>query len=132
MNSVVHFEIPVNEAASAKQFYGDVFGWNITQWEDQQYWMAETTEMDATTRRPKEVGSINGGMMPRGEFKSPILTISVDDIDAALQKIEAAGGKKLKGKESIGEMGWTGYFEDNQGNVMGLWQTNMANMQKSE
>ncbi len=125
MNSIVHFELPVNDAATAKTFYGDVFGWNISQWEDQQYWMAETAEMDKETQRLKNPGGgINGGIMPRNpQLQHPILTISVDDIDAALQKIEAAGGKTIKGKEPIGDMGWTGYFEDNQGNVMGLWQT---------
>ncbi len=127
MNSIVHFEIPVDSPEEAKRFYSEVFGWAISQWGDQEYWMASTTEIDDQTQMPKKPGAINGGIFKRdGEFRSPILTIAVDDIDAHLAKIEAAGGTKVKGKEPIGEMGWTGYFKDPQGNLMGLWQNNNA------
>lgn len=128
MNSIVHFEIPVDSPEESKKFYSEVFGWNISQWGGQDYWMAETTEMDKETQRPKNPGAgINGGIMKReGELTSPILTITVEDIDEHLKKIEAAGGTTLKGKQSIGEMGWTAYFKDNQGNIMGLWQNNNA------
>jgi predicted enzyme related to lactoylglutathione lyase len=129
MNSIVHFEIPVNSPEEAKKFYTETFDWSVEQWEQMPYWMATTTEMDDQNKGPKNVGAINGGMTKReGVFQHPILTIAVDDIDAALAKIEAAGGKKLQDKNSIGEMGFTAYFEDNQGNTMGLWQ----NTQKSE
>lgn len=125
MNSVVHFEIPVNSPDDAKKFYTEAFGWSIEQWEQMPYWMATTTEVDLQTHMPKSNGAINGGMTKReGVFQHPILTIAVADIDAALAKIEAAGGKKLKEKDSVGDMGWTAYFEDSQGNTMGLWQNN--------
>lgn len=125
MNSIVHFEIPINSPEEAKKFYSDTFGWNIQQWGDKDYWMASTTEVDEQTRMPKKPGMINGGMMKReGDFQHPILTISVDDIEATLAKIEAAGGKTIKGKDAVGDMGWTAYFEDTQGNMMGLWQNN--------
>ncbi|MBI2590055.1 VOC family protein [Candidatus Berkelbacteria bacterium] len=124
MDSIVHFEIPVNVPKEAKKFYNEVFGWNISQWGQQEYWMAVTTEVDEQSQRPKNPGAINGGIFKReGVFKGPIVTIAVADIETALSKIEVAGGKKVRGKEPVGEMGWTAYFEDNQGNLMGLWQS---------
>lgn len=123
MNSIVHFEIPINSPEEGQKFYNDVFGWKISQWGNMDYWMVETSEKK--TDQSNEMNSINGGMLKReGLWQHPILTIAVEDIEEALKKIEAAGGKMIKGKDSIGEMGWTAYFEDNQGNTMGLWQNN--------
>jgi uncharacterized protein len=67
-----------------------------------------------------ESGSINGGMMKRTKpFEHPIIT----DIDASLKAIKKKGGKMLQKKQDIGQnMGWTAYFIDTEGNVMGLYQ----------
>ena len=71
-----------------------------------------------------ESGSINGGMMKRSKpFEHPIITIGVDDIDASLKAIEEKGGKTLRKKQDVGQnMGWTAYFIDTEGNLMGLYQ----------
>lgn len=73
---------------------------------------------------PSEPGFINGGMFQRGDWpaKGPAITIDVEDIDTALASIEEHGGKTLRGRETVGEMGFSAYFEDPEGNVVGLWQ----------
>ncbi len=82
-----------------------------------------TVELDEDGM-PKEHGAINGGMMQRSEeIKCPVLTISVEDIDEALKKIESLGGKIVQGKMEVPNMGITAYFKDSEGNVLGLWQT---------
>ena len=66
MDSVVHFEIPVDDDARAQSFYSDVFGWNITPFPNMNYTMAhtgETTEDGMVT----EPGRINGGLYHCGE-----------------------------------------------------------------
>ncbi len=45
------------------------------------------------------------------------------DIDKALDKIERLGGKTAQKKQPIGEMGFTAYFKDSEGNTEGLWQS---------
>lgn len=42
MNRVVHFEIHAEDPARASKFYTNVFGWEITQWGEMQYWMVMT------------------------------------------------------------------------------------------
>ncbi len=123
MDSVVHFEIPADKPERASKFYSDAFGWNIMKWEGPMaYWMLGTTESDKNGM-PKNAGSINGGMGKReGPLKSIVVTISVADIDKALQKVEKAGGKKVSKKQAIGDMGFTAYFKDSEGNVVGLFQ----------
>jgi hypothetical protein len=123
MDSVVHFEIPADNPARASKFYGDAFGWSFMKWDGPMpYWMVGTTESDQTGR-PKKAGAINGGMGKReGPLKSIVVTISVADIEKALQKVEKAGGKTVAKKQAVGDMGFTAYFKDSEGNVVGLFQ----------
>lgn len=56
-------------------------------------------------------------------IKNPVITIEVASIDASLQQIEKLGGRVVRGKQPVGEMGFAAYFSDTEGNVLGLWQT---------
>jgi predicted enzyme related to lactoylglutathione lyase len=123
MDSIVHFEIPADDPKRASKFYSDVFGWQVTAMAGMPYWSLGTTEVDTTTRMPKNPGAINGGMGKReGPLKSIVVTISVKDIDKALKAVESKGGKVVQKKQPVGDMGFTGYFKDSEGNVVGLWQ----------
>jgi predicted enzyme related to lactoylglutathione lyase len=123
MNSIVHFEIPADDPKRASKFYSDVFGWQIQPIDGMPYWMLITTELDAN-RMPKSPGAINGGMGKReGPLKSIVVTVNVDDIDQSLEMVEANGGKTVQKKQAVGDMGFTGYFKDSEGNIVGLWQS---------
>jgi hypothetical protein len=72
---------------------------------------------------PTEAGAINGGMLERQDpVKAPIITISVDNMDQAAMTIEKNGGKIIRAKMPVGDMGFAAYFRDTEGNVIGLWQ----------
>jgi uncharacterized protein len=119
---VVHFEIPADDVSRAQGFYREAFGWNINPMPEMQYTILGTTPTDEQGM-PTEPGSINGGMFQReDDISTPIITIDVDDVDAALTKIESLGGKTVRPKEAVGEMGFAAYFNDSEGNLMGLWQ----------
>jgi predicted enzyme related to lactoylglutathione lyase len=49
--------------------------------------------------------------------------VDVDDIESALADVEAKGGTVVSGKSPVGDMGWSAYFRDPEGNTLGLWQT---------
>ena len=49
--------------------------------------------------------------------------MEVADIDASLEEIERLGGATVSGKQPVGEMGFSAYFRDTEGNLMGLWQS---------
>ena len=57
------------------------------------------------------------------DIATPVITIDVEDIDAALGTIEQLGGKTVRPREAVGDMGFAAYFTDSEGNLMGLWQT---------
>jgi hypothetical protein len=88
------------------------------------YTIVTTTPVDEKTQLPTEPGAINGGMFDRSErLPAPVITIDVDAIDQALEQVEAAGGKTVTSRTEIPAMGAFAYFEDPEGNVMGLWET---------
>jgi predicted enzyme related to lactoylglutathione lyase len=122
MDKVVHFEIPADDLARAKKFYSTVFGWKMNEMPQMQYVLVGTVESDENGM-PKEPGAINGGMLEREDtVKAPVITISVKGIDEAAKAIEKNGGKMIRAKMPVGDMGFAAYFKDSEGNVIGLWQ----------
>lgn len=119
---IVHFELPFDDEARARTFYTEMFGWDLQSYPGMDYTMVSTGP--SGDRGPTEPGFINGGMAQRSEnFTAPTVVVDVDDIEAALGKVENKGGTVLAGKSAVGEMGWSAYFKDPEGNVVGLWQT---------
>jgi predicted enzyme related to lactoylglutathione lyase len=124
MDKVVHFEIPVDDAARAGAFYAAAFEWGIQPMEGFDYTITMTTPVDETTQVPTEVGAINGGLRPRtAETPTPIIVIQVDSIDESLKKVEAEGGTTVMSRTEMEGMGAYAYFKDTEGNVMGLWES---------
>ncbi len=122
MDKVVHFEVPFDDGERATTFYREAFGWNLDSMPQYQYTMVKTTETDEQGR-PTEPGAINGGMLGRqGPITAPVITIGVEDLDAALAKVEKLGGKVAIGRNPVGSMGFSAYFHDTEGNLIGLWQ----------
>ena len=119
---IVHFELPYDDAERARAFYGDLFGWNLQSYPGMDYTMVSTGPTGE--QGPTEPGFINGGMGPRASAgEAPRVVIDVDDIDATLAAIQAKGGTVSLPKQPVGEMGFTAYFTDTEGNVVGLWET---------
>ena len=126
MDKVVHFEIPVDDAARAKEFYRTTFDWELNDMDmggGNTYTTVTTTPIDEQSRLPTEPGAINGGFMSRtSDTPVSVITIGVDAIDDALKKIEAGGGSVVQPRTEIPDMGAFAYFKDTEGNVVGLWE----------
>ena len=56
------------------------------------------------------------------ETPSPVITINVDSIDGALERVESGGGSVVQPRQEIPGMGAFAYFKDTEGNTMGLWE----------
>lgn len=120
---VVHFEIPADDVERAGTFYAGAFGWQLTSMPDMSYTLVRTAPSDEQGM-PSEPGAINGGMFRRQDaLTTPVITIDVADLNAALAKVEEMGGTVVRGKEAVGDMGFAGYFTDTEGNLLGLWQS---------
>ena len=125
MDKVIFFEVPADDLARARKFYGTVFDWKMNEIPQMHYTQVGTVEADRLGVRgtPKEPGAINGGMVERGDsVKSPVIYISVKNIDEAATTIEKNGGKIIQPRTPVGNFGFAAYFRDTEGNVVGLWQ----------
>jgi len=121
---VGHFEIPADQPERARKFYAATFGWKMTEMPGMDYTMVTTGDVD-DQGMPKQPGYVGGGIAKRGGMvEHPVVTIMVDEITEAEKHVEKNGGKILQRKKPIGDgsMGWTAYFKDSEGNVVGLYE----------
>lgn len=82
-----------------------------------------TTESDQ--RGPKNPGAINGGFYERKPdfpLQYPSVVIAVEDVQAAMQKVAAAGGKVLGEPMEIPGVGMYVSFIDTEGNRASMMQ----------
>ena len=122
MDRVIHFEVPFDDGERATTFYREAFGWELNSMPNFRYTLVTTTPTDEQGR-PAEPGGVNGGMLARqGPITAPVITVGVDSIDDALVPIEKLGGKVAIGRQPVGTMGFSAYFHDTEGNLIGLWE----------
>lgn len=107
MNPVVHFEMGYEDKARMAKFYETAFGWQTQQMgpEMGNYVVAHTTET-SDDGMVQTKGAINGGFYQKTDdplSQAPSVVVSVDDIQAAMKSIKAAGGKILGSKSEDSE-----------------------------
>ncbi|MBI3229097.1 MAG: VOC family protein [Burkholderiales bacterium] len=126
MNPVVHFEMPYEDPQRMAQFYQAAFGWQMQNMgpEMGNYVLATTTP--SADGRPTEPGAINGGFFekkPDWPMQYPSVVIAVDDIAAAMAKVQAAGGTVLGEPMLIPGVGHYVSFTDTEGNRSSMLQS---------
>ena len=116
-NPVNWFEIPVDDLKRARTFYEAVLGIELIE---------QTTGPNAMAWFPMAQGATGAaGALIQGSGYVPshdgsLVYIHVDEIDGTLARIDAAGGKRLLPRTSIGEHGFIAHFEDSEGNRVAL------------
>ncbi len=121
---VVHFEIPYDDGDRARGFYKAAFDWEVVQMPDMGGYTLVMTGPSGD-QGPTEAGFINGGLLARemATTRHPVVVVDVPSIDATLERIPGLGGSVVAGKSAVGDMGFTAYVSDPEGNVVGLWET---------
>jgi len=127
-NSVVHFEISYDELDRVKRFYSEVFGWAFQDLgEEMGGYVLVYPNGDVNEARSAD--GINGGMMRRSEPGATVgppnafvCTISVDDVEAALMKVEEAGGEVEIPAGVVPGIGTLAYVRDTENNLVGILQ----------
>ncbi len=92
MDPAFFFEMPALDMHRAKEFYERTFGWKIDP-TYQNFYFALTTESDSA-RNPQGPGAINGAIQLRDESIGALrLMVAVRDLDAAVERVLAEGGR---------------------------------------
>lgn len=109
-NPVVHFEVLGKDAQATERFYAGVFDWPTEKVMDE-YAMVKA---QGDPGIPGGVGASPSGA-PHATFY-----IEVEDLQAALEKIEAAGGSTVQPPMDVPGGPSIALFGDPDGNVIGL------------
>ena len=111
---ICYIEIPARDVDVSASFYTAAFGWKVRARGDGQRAFDDTT------------GAVSGTwVVNRPPTREPgILTyIMVDDIDASVKKLVAAGGRAVAPRTAISPAGDAfATFLDPAGNLLGLYQ----------
>ncbi len=107
MSPVVHFEMGYDDKDRMVKFYETAFGWETQAMGPDMgnYVVAHTTETDKDGMVQTK-GAINGGFYKKTDSPlshAPSVVVSVDDVNASMKAVEAAGGKILGGMNEKGE-----------------------------
>lgn len=120
---VIHFEIITKDADALSAFYQEAFDWTM----DASAYPGGAGMPKYIVARPtgEEMPSgygINGGIGGAMEGYGGHVTfyIRVDDVEAALKKVESLGATRRMGPEQVPGGPSIGLFTDPQGNVIGL------------
>ena len=116
-NPVAYFELGGRNAAKLKEFYADLFDWKI------ESPGPSTAGTDYFHIEPTESGIAGGIIQTTGDMPPNYVMfyVSVDDIQASLDKAESLGGTTVVPPMPIpGNRGHFAVFQDPDGNVIGL------------
>ena len=118
-NAISWFEIPSTDLNRAAKFYETIFDITLTP--------LETPEIKMRLFPLEDMMGVGGAIVDSGGFHKPsstdgpLLYLNANpDVQNVLDKIEAAGGKIIVPKMSIGEYGFMGVLIDTEGNRIAL------------
>jgi uncharacterized protein len=109
---VVHFEIGCKDKAATGAFYAGMFDWKI---DDGPMGMIDTGSPEG----------IQGHLaaLAHEPYQFTHFYVQVDDVAAALARVESLGGKTVVPPVEI-PSGTFAWFADPEGNTVGLWKPN--------
>jgi len=108
---IVHFEIPADDTAKGREFWGSLFGWKFEAMPGPfEYLMTRITDQMGGAITNMEPGKRGA----RAYF-------DVDEINAGAARVKELGGE-ANDPAPVPGMGWFATCKDPQGNEFGLWQ----------
>lgn len=120
-NKLTHFAIYVNDIHRAKSFYEQVFDWGFTSYGPTDFMQIKADQ----TEHSELIGALQSRKYSPIQEKIIGLecTITVEDVDEIIQKVENNGGNILMHKTAIPTVGWITKFLDPEGNLICAMQS---------
>ena len=114
-SNIVWFEIPADNIARARKFYGALFGWKIKKLPGlMDYWHIDTGGADNTP---------DGGLMARKHPEQAITNyVAVASVDKSAAKVQKLGGKICVPRTAVPQMGYFVICQDTENNTFALWE----------
>jgi uncharacterized protein len=116
--AVVHFEVVGKDGEKLRNYYSELFGWNIDADNPMNYGMVARDDNKTADGNLGIGGGVGQG--PAGYEGHVTFYVAVPDVEAALQKAESLGGRRIMGPENIMDMVELGQFADPEGHAIGV------------
>ncbi|MBO6515431.1 MAG: VOC family protein [Bacteroidia bacterium] len=117
-NSLNWFEIPATDIKRSKAFYQTIFDIEM---EDMEMGEAQMAFFPWSSGSGKATGSLVQSENHKPSMEGSIVYLNANpNMDSVLARVEAAGGKILAPKMSIGEHGHIAFIMDTEGNNIGI------------
>src|SRR5262245_6676266 len=108
---IVHLEIPADDTARSREFWGSLFGWQFENYPGPfEYHMTRLGETQGAAISNSDPGK-----------KGTRSYFDVDDINAGTARVRERGGEAREPMPGP-NMGWFATCTDPHGNEFGLWQ----------
>ena len=119
---VVHFEIIGKDPEKLRGYFGELFGWEYDTSSPVAAEVSEPANYGFVNRPTTSDGTgIPGGVGGGAGYDGhPIFYVGVPDVEAALQKAESLGGKRLMGPARAPTGLVVGHFTDPEGHLIGV------------
>jgi predicted enzyme related to lactoylglutathione lyase len=115
---VVHFEVVGKDGEKLREYYAELFEWNIDADNPMDYGMVAREDNKSADGNLGIGGGVGQG--PEGYEGHVTFYVAVPDVEGALQKAESLGGTRMMGPEKIMDMVELGQFKDPEGNLIGV------------
>jgi predicted enzyme related to lactoylglutathione lyase len=115
-NKPAWVDLATSDAAAARDFYAQLFGWDLEVSDDPQYGGYATAKLGEQSV---------AGIGPKQSEDAPTawsLYVGTDDVDALAAKVQAAGGTVVVPPFDVGDQGRMAVFQDPSGAFISAWQ----------
>jgi len=109
---VIHWQMLSADPDATSSFYADLFGWSFS----------EANGLGYRSVQTKADGGLDGGVwpVPKGSPETVQLYVQVPDIDAALEQVQALGGRMLMPRQILPDGDAIALAVDPLGRALGL------------
>lgn len=121
-NKMTHFAVHIDDMDRAKNFYEEVFEWGFASYGPSDFLQIKADK----TENSELIGALQSRKYSVVTEKIIGLecTVSVENIDEIIQRVESNGGRILMPKMAIPHVGWIAKFLDTEGNLICAMQSN--------
>lgn len=115
---IIWRDLLTNDPAASQRFYGELFGWTF-----------ENLDDNSAYTLIRHNGHMIGGMIDtvalnnRNDISQWVVLMSVEDVDASIARVTAAGGEVVTPVTDLQNRGQLAVFRDAEGALMGLLET---------
>ena len=115
---IIWRDLLTNDPAASQRFYGELFGWTF-----------ENLDANSAYTLIRHNGRMIGGMIDtvalnnRDDISQWVVLMSVEDVDASIARVTAAGGEVVTPVTDLQNRGELAVFRDAEGALLGMLET---------